>query len=112
MTSEKRLREIAAQEVRDLSRYQHHSDPLWEDYPDLTEGEWMRVVHLIDTYPILNLPVPDRDGLWWPTAPTLGYVQRTGFTIHAIGGLVRLDLTRDEALDLAAILTAAATEEA
>lgn len=58
-----------------------------------------------------DLPHPDEDGLWWPKVPTIGYVQRKGFTIHTVGGQVHLALTRDEALDLAVILTAAASAE-
>lgn len=55
-----------------------------------------------------DLPAPDQDGLWCPKVPTIEFVQSTGYTVHAVGGLARLDLTRDEALDFAAILTAAA----
>ena len=129
MTSEKQLREIAAQEVRDLTREGHHSQPLWEDHPDLTETEWGRVVHLIDTWPILDLPAPDRDGFWWPEhGRNYGNVHVSPVYVRDVGEIIpmvtiarggpgeasrhtRMNLTREEALELASLLTAAAMEK-
>lgn len=54
MTSEKELRQIAAAEVREAAaRY----TALWEDYPQLLEGEWERIVDMISEWPIPD-PAP------------------------------------------------------
>ncbi|OLT55863.1 hypothetical protein BJF89_13835 [Corynebacterium sp. CNJ-954] len=62
MTSEKELRKIAAEEV---TRAVFHHTPLWEDYPELTEDEWVRVVDLISDWPIPDLPEPDNTYPEW-----------------------------------------------
>jgi hypothetical protein len=56
MTSEKELRQIARKEVV-RAAFRHM--PLWEDYPDLAEAEWVRVVDLASEWPIPDLPEPD-----------------------------------------------------
>lgn len=63
MTSEKELRKIAREEVA-CAAFRH--TPLWEDYPELTEDEWVRVVDLISDWPIPDLPEPEVvDGNVW-----------------------------------------------
>lgn len=119
MTSEREIREIAAAEVREALR---RCPVLWENHPHLTEDEWSRCVGLITDYPILDLPVPDRDGCWWPTnGRNYGHVKR-GVVRHPECGAEKyvrisrgehpITMTPAEALELAAILTAAAMEEA
>lgn len=114
MSSEKQLREyaravVSAERLRDDS-------VLPSDFPDLTDPELERLCEIVALYPILNLPVPDREGYWWPKAATLGTVSRTSRgEIRIQSGnfqQFQMYLTPEKALDLAAILTAAATEEA
>lgn len=133
MTSEKRLREIAAQFIRDCRdglSYEvvtEHPDELDRFHPD--SHELCRVSELVESWPILDLPVPDRNGCLWPAhGRNYGYVRRTMIQPHvgdpfpgviiARGGPgeasrhTNMTLTRAEALELAGILTAAAMEEA
>lgn len=67
MTSEKELRRIAHAEVTMLVRNPHHKEPLWEDHPELTEGEWGCVLELIDEWPIPDLPEQDEIAYPGPT---------------------------------------------
>lgn len=113
MTTEKKLRDYARAVV---SAARLHDDAvLPSDFPDLTDAEFERLCEIVAFYPILALPVPDREGYWWPKAD-LGNVSRTsrGEIRIQSGNLQQFQmyLTPEKALDLAAILTAAATEEA
>lgn len=65
MTSEKELRRIAHAEVTMLVYNPHHGEPLWEDHPELAEGEWERVVDMISEWPIPDLPEPDNSYPEW-----------------------------------------------
>ncbi|HAF72533.1 MAG TPA: hypothetical protein DCL06_06260 [Corynebacterium variabile] len=109
MTSEREIHQIAADEAREaLRRY----PALWENHPHLREGEWGRCADLIANYPILDLPVGDRDGTWWPLhGYAYGHIQRRGDRIIISRGEKPMHLTKGESLELAAILTAAAMEE-
>lgn len=125
MTSENQLREIAATAIREHLV----GDPLNAVFEDVCcEQSWdpeepdaQRIRDLILTWPILDLPVPDRDGYWWPEhGRNYGNV-RHGVTRHPergeepyvrIGrGLHPITMTRAEALELASLLTATAMEE-
>lgn len=116
MTSEKELRKIAAEEVA-CAAFRH--TPLWEDRPELTEAEWVRVVDLISDWPIPDLPPADRDGCWWPKrGRNYGHVRASdGKITIARGGpyvaarYTSLHLTPDEAEELASLLLAAAHHE-
>ena len=126
MTSEKKLREYAravvgAERLRDDA-------VLPSDFPDLTDTEFERLCEIVAFYPILDLPVPDRDGCLWPAHGRNYACVRRG-TVYQLGdpvpGVVvvrggpgessrhtSIALTREEALELASLLTAAALEEA
>lgn len=126
MTSEKRLREIVAREATlRLPAF----DILCDKYPDLTGADWDRVYDLLRTWPILDLPLPDRNGCLWPlSGRNYGHVRRTMIQPHVgdpFPGVIisrggpgeasrhtSMTLTRAEALELAGILAAAAMEEA
>lgn len=111
MSTEKKLRDyaravVSAERLRDDA-------VLWEDFPELTEREFERLCDLVSLWPILDLPVGDRDGTWWPMhGYNFGHVQRRGDRIIISRGDKPMHLTKGEALELAAILTAAAMEEA
>lgn len=121
MTSEKKLREIfAAEVILHLPSFNY----LCDEYPNLTDEDRNRVYKLLETWPILNLPVPDRDGLWWPErGRNYGHVRLGSVrsdndrVVISRGGpgeashYTSMSLTKNEALELASILTAAATEE-
>lgn len=130
MTSEKRLREIAKdhakeqlQDIETLTIIEADEDE------ELSDRDCERVEHLVRTWPILDLPEPDRDGRWFPehglnyghircetVKPILGFpFSRIVISRGGPGEVSRhtsMTLTRDEALELAGILTAAAMEEA
>lgn len=113
MTSEKRLRGIVAREATlRLPAF----DILCDKYPDLTGADWDRVYDLLHTYPILDLPVSDEKGRFFPEHDiNYEYVRRCVTDDRYIRfdlGLGFIILTRAEALELAGILTAAAMEEA
>ncbi len=110
MTSEKRLREIvAAESTLHLPAIEY----LCDKYPDLTGADWDRVYDLLRTWPVLDLPVGDRDGTWWPLHGLVyAHVQRRGDRIIISRGDKPMHLTKGEALELASLLTAAAMEEA
>ncbi|WP_145941734.1 hypothetical protein [Corynebacterium glyciniphilum] len=118
MTSEKELRRIAHAEVTMLVRNPHHKEPLWEDHPELTEGEWESVLELIDDWPIPDLPLADREGCWWPThGRKYGHVRKLqGTIVIARGGLgvasrlTSLYLTADEAEELGDFLLSGARD--
>jgi hypothetical protein len=111
MTTEKKLRDyaravVSAERLRDDA-------VLPSGFPDLTDAELERLCDLVAFYPILDLPVPDRDGTWWPLHGLMyGHVRLRGDRIIISRGDKPLHLTKGEALELAAILTAAAMEEA
>ncbi|MGN0095066.1 MAG: hypothetical protein ACI38U_03290 [Corynebacterium sp.] len=126
MTSEKELRKIAREEV---TRAVFHHTPLWEDYPNLAEDEWVRVVDLISDWPIPDLPPADHDGCWWPKhGRNYGHVRgwdcREMYDSDPVPGVViarggsgeasrytSISLTLDEAEELASLLLAAAHHE-
>lgn len=126
MTSEKRLREIARNDIEEHRCF--IAEGLNQVHPDLTEEECDRLYTLIRSWPILDLPVPDRNGCFWPLrGRNYGHIRRTMIQPHvgdpfpgvviARGGPgevshhTSMTLTRAEALELAGILTAAAMEE-
>ena len=58
-----------------------------------------------------DLPTPDRDGRWWPTASRLGNVNIRGRRVYIHSGTLErmgISFTPDDADDLADILKAAA----
>jgi hypothetical protein len=111
MTTEKKLRDyaravVSAERLRDDAVVR-------EDFPELTEREFERLCDLVALWPVLDLPVPDRNGCLWPLhGYNFGHVQRRGDRIIIRRGDNPMHLTKGEALELAAILTAAAMEEA
>ena len=110
MTTEKKLREFAAEYLR------RGREDLAGDLADAMQDRLFdvsRAVELIKNWPILDLPVPDRGGCLWPLhGYAYGHVQRRGDQIVISRGDKPMHLTKGEALELAAILTAAAMEEA
>lgn len=127
MSSEKKLRDYARAVVS--SERLRDDAVLPSDFPDLTDTEFERLCEIVAFYPILDLPVPDRNGCFWPLrGRNYGHVRRTMIQPH-VGDLfpgvvisrggpgessrhTSMTLTRAEALELAGILTAAAMEEA
>lgn len=113
MTTEKKLRDYA-RAVVSAARLRDDA-VLPSDFPDLTDPQFERLCDIVAAYPVPDLPVPDRHGYWWPKAVTLGNVSRTprGEIRIKSGNFQQFQmyLTPEKALDLAAILTAAATEE-
>ena len=126
MTSEHEIRRIVTEEARLTAGA---FDDLCDRHPNLTGTDWDRFYVLLRTWPILDLPVPDRDGCLWPLhGRNYGHVRRA--TVHRhygdpVPGVVisrggpgeasrhtSMTLTRQEALELASLLTAAAMEEA
>lgn len=118
MASEKELRRIAREEVACAA---FRNTPLWENYPELTEAEWIRVVDLISDWPILDLPPGDRDGYWWPKhgrnygnvrghipLDSNGQLRHGEWEVIIGRGSGYIHLTPDEAEELASLLLAAA----
>lgn len=126
MTSEKRLREIAAQFIRDCREglsfevVTEHPDDLDDFHPD--SYELCRVSELVESWPILDIPVPDSRGYLFPKSGINYGNVHTGIIRHPEKGAIRcirisrglhpITLTHEEALELASLLTAAAMEEA
>lgn len=115
MTTEKKLRDYA-RAVVSAARLRDDA-VLPSDFPDLTDPQFERLCDIVAAYPVPDLPVPDHAGYWWPEHDFVySHVQSHKFTgtrsIIIARGASSLFLTRTEALELASILTAAATEEA
>lgn len=139
MTSETRLREIAAEYIRDC--LDDVADDARTEKPDdlhnVSDDEADRVAAMIRAWPILDQPVLDEDGYLFPMhGRNFGHVRVTTIydprlnttdrgnldpfkgVIIGRGGPGRasrhtsMTLTKAEALELAALLTAAAMEEA
>ena len=121
MTTEKKLRYyaravVSAERLRDDA-------VLTSDFPDLTDDEFERLCEIVAFYPILALPVPDRHGYLWPEHGRnygnvhIGHAYPSEIVISRGGPgeasrHTSMTLTRKDALELASLLTAAATEEA
>lgn len=123
MTSEKRLREIAKDHAKEQLRDIETLTIIEADEDgELSERDCERVECMVRTWPILDLPVPGRYGWFWPAhgrnyahvhSGTVQHPERGPERYIRIGrGLHPITMTPTEALELAAILTAAATEEA
>lgn len=116
MTTEKQLREIAATAIREHLTGEPlnavFEDVCCEQSLDPEHPDAQRIYDLIHDWPILDLPVPDRDGYWWPKAATIRTVSKTprGEIRIQSGNFQQFQmyLTPEKALDIAAILTAAA----
>lgn len=113
MSTEKKLRDYA-RAVVSAARLRDDA-VLPSDFPDLTDPQFERLCDIVAAYPVPELPVPDHAGYWWPKAVTLRNVSRTprGEIRIKSGNFQQFQmyLSPEKALDLAAILTAAATEE-
>lgn len=120
MTSEHDIRRIVTEEARLAAGA---FDDLCEKHPNLTGADWDRFYDLIRTWPVLDLPVPDRHGYLWPAHGRnygnvhISHADPTEIVISRGGPgeasrHTSMTLTRAEALELASLLTAAAMEEA
>lgn len=110
MTSEKELRQIAHAEVR---RAVEERWPLGSDYPWATEVEWDRVIRLIRTWPIPDLPPADTRTWgtphWWPKhGRNYGHVRTDPERVTIARGFDSIHLTPAEAEELGSLLLAAA----
>lgn len=121
MSSEKQLREIAATAIREHLQDEPlnaiFEDVCCEQSLDPEHPDAERIYDLIRHYPVPDLPVPDQDGRLWPENDfNYSHVQSSKFTgtgnVIIARGDWAIALTREEALELASLLTAAATEEA
>lgn len=122
MTSEARLREIAASHARAQLELCESYDVLESDEDgELTHAEHDRVARLVNDWPVPDLPVPDRLGYLWPEHGRnygnvhVNHADHTEVVISRGGPgetsrRTSMYLTRTEALELASLLTAAATE--
>lgn len=120
MTTEKKLRDYA-RSVVSAARLRDDA-VLPSDFPDLTDTEFERLCDLVALYPILDLQVLDRQGYLWPRhGRNYGNVHISHADPSEIvisrGGPgeasrhTSMTLTREESLELASILTAAAMVE-
>lgn len=126
MSTEKQLREIAATAIRehltDEPLNAIFEDVCCEQSLDSEHPDAQRIYDLLRTWPIIDLPVPDGRGYLFPKSGLNYGNVHTGIIRHPEKGPIRcirisrglhpINLTREEALELAAILTAAAMEEA
>lgn len=126
MTSEKELRQIAVEFIRDsldgLADEAGVERP--DDFSALDDHDLDRVCALIRDWPIPDLPPADRHGYWWPKhgrnyGNVHGHIPldsngelRHGEWEVVIGrGSGYIHLTPDEAEELASLLLAAAHHE-
>ncbi|MGP9760682.1 hypothetical protein [Corynebacterium sp. AOP12-C2-36] len=126
MTSEKELRQIAADQLR-ASRLHLADDValvITDGLDGLEDHDLEQVAEMVSTWPIPELPLGDRHGYWWPKhGRNYGYVSghvpltRGGGLRHGewevvIGrGSGYIRLTPAEAEELASLLLAAAHHE-